>query len=166
MPRGGARAGAGRKPTRKKRAVVLGLDGSRLPDGAIPPQLPPSPSAEAAVEIESLAIAPKKLPKDQAGFWNTYAPSAIEQGTLTPATVAGFRELCEQWAFKEKLAAAIRRKGAATLDAQSDLRAYVRLAQRVDSSLARFKLTSFGKAVETIPIPKQKPANPWAQVAK
>lgn len=162
MPRGGARPGAGRKPTRKKKAgVVLSLSGERI-DTSVPPRA----SSREHDEVTNLVDPPKKLPKDQREFWKTYAAHAIEHGTLSPGTVAGFRELCEQFAFKEKLAASIRRKGAATLDAQTEMRAYIRLAQRVDASLARFKLTSFGKAVESIPVPKQKPANPWAQVAK
>lgn len=62
------------------------------------------------------------------------------------------------------LAAKINHLGADTKEAAPYLLSYLKLAQRVDASLARFKLTAFGKpAVSDKPQPA---ANPWAQVAK
>ena len=156
MPRGGRRVNAGRKPS-SQRGVVIGLDGVRQPAGA----------ALASIDdaTQRLAIPPKDLTKGQRRFWETYAPRAIEQRTLIDATVAGFRELCEQWALKDAIADDIHTKGPTTRDAEAQLRTYVKLAQRVDSSLARFKLTGFGKPAETGSGRQAPAANPWAQVA-
>lgn len=157
MPRGGRRVGSGRKPKRKK-AIVIGLDGARRSDRSIPHEVPPRAVAD-------LATPPKDLSAEQRQFWSQYAPYAVEQQTLVPATVVGFRELCEQWTMKAKLAKEIARRGAATRDAEGLLRAYMKLAQRVDALLARFKLTPFGKAVEGATDSKKPAASPWAAVA-
>lgn len=119
----------------------------------------------------TLAEPPADLKGQQRDIWRELAPYAVQQGTLIASTVAGFRELCEQLAFKRSVAAAITRRGAGRKDAESSHRIYARLAQRVDASLARFKLTSYGKPADAgftaatekrVPTP---PKNPWATVA-
>jgi hypothetical protein len=166
MPRGGYRVGAGRKRTTKPPAVVLGIDRSGRQE--IPAAVPSSVAAVAPAEsVIDLVAAPADLTERQQAFWRLYAGYAIEQGTLVPATVAGFRELCEQFALKQAIVEQIEKVKPHTKRAEVHLRTYVKLAQRLDATLARFKLTSFGKPAEgaTGGIPKATPVNPWAQVA-
>jgi hypothetical protein len=158
MPRGGRRVGSGRKPTPKP-AVILGMDGSRLAASAV--------TAEPVdVEQSPLLKPPADLNAKEASFWKAYARLAIEQRTLVPSTVAGFRELCEQFAFKSDLAAEIDRVGAASVLTEKMLVQYTKLVQRVDSSLARFKLTAMGKPADGGQVRKPVAANPWAAVGK
>lgn len=161
MSRGGYRVGAGRKPKAPKTAVVIGIDGTRRTDTR--PASVPAPPAD---DVPALADPPADLLPDQQAFWRLYAPSAIEQRTLVPATVIGFRELCEQFALKQAIAARINtyKLGAGSKSADAALRSYVKLAQRIDATLARFKLTAFGKPAD-VGAAKQPVANPWAQVA-
>lgn len=158
MPRGGARPGAGRKP-KARPATVLGMDGRRFP-------LLPADAVPVRDEaVMALADPPADLPPAQQAIWTQYAPAAIEQRTLVPATVMGFRQLCEQTAMAAVLAARIEKVGAASKRAGDPLRHYVRLAQRLDASLARFKLTSFGKPADG-KASTQPAANPWVQVGR
>lgn len=158
MPRGGARAGAGRKP-KPKPAVVLGMDGGRI--ATPPPSAAAAPSAD-----EALLTPPKDLSPNEVACWKTYAAQALEQRTLTPATVAGFRLLCEQHAFVHELAAEIKRIGAASVVAEKILTQYTKLAARLDASLARFKLTAFGKPADGGPARRQPAPGPWARLAE
>lgn len=151
--------GAGRKPSpRRERAIVLGMDGARR-DVLF---TPPPPTAEEA----GLAEPPPDLTPAQQDFWRRWAPLAIEQRTLIPATVPGFRELCEQFTLKEALARRIQRLGPGSERAAARVSLYVKLAQRLDSTLARFKLTGLGKPADTAARARASAANPWAQVAK
>jgi hypothetical protein len=61
------------------------------------------------------------------------------------------------------LQATIARLGAGTREADGYLKQYGRLAQRLDASLARFKLTADGKPAT--PAPAAATVNPWARVA-
>jgi hypothetical protein len=147
MPRGGARPGAGRKPKSKPAAVVLGMDGQRrevpqaagLFEGEEPPQL--------TQPAELLKVPPRDLSPDAKRCWRRIAPQAIEQRTLTPATVVGFRELCEQWTLVQRLRLEVVK---ATELAGSDagrkkLRTLSDQSRLLDAQMARFKLTGFGK---------------------
>lgn len=140
------------------------MDGTRRPEPAVDELLwPPAPEAA----VVDLAIPPEDLPEAQQAFWRRYAPAALEQQTLVCSTLLGFRELCEQFALKQTLAARITsyKLGAASKSADRLLRQYVKLAQRIDASLGRFKLTAFGKPV--LPMTTRRPvvSNPWTEVA-
>lgn len=162
MARGGRRVGAGRKPV-IRRAVVLGMDGTRREDlGAVGGGLAVAPVPE---ELD-LAQPPTDMTPSQQDFWRRWAPFAIEQRTLVPATLAGFRELCEQFALKQAIWRRLEALGPASEKATPRLRAYTQLAQRLDSTLARFKLTGMGKPADNGGRARQAAANPWAQVAK
>lgn len=156
MPRGGSRVGAGRKP--KAKAIVLGMDGARRIASEVNVATPEADAID-------LAVPPADLPEAQHAFWRRYAPAALEQRTLAPSTVAGFRELCERFVLKETLAARIAsfKLGAASKSADPLLRQYVKLAQRVEASLKEFKLTAFGKPVLAM-TPTHRAANPWSEV--
>jgi hypothetical protein len=154
MPRGGQRPGAGRKPI-GKRAIVLRI-GSKSLKQVVPEPLSP-------VEVAGLLDPPPDLDKEAEKVWRKWAPSAIEQSTLVPATLSGFRELCEQMTVKRALWLRMCDLGIATSEADRLLKRYEKMAQRVDSSLARFRLTPFGKAVDSGA--KVSPAsNPWARI--
>lgn len=142
--------GAGRP--RKKPAIVVGMDGARL-----------TPSVAVSVADSPLLEPPDGLATPLQAIWRELAPLAVQQQTLVAATVAGFRELCEQLHVKRQLAVALEQAGAASEAADRILRQYVKVAQRLDGTLARFKLTAMGKPEQTAAKPKA--ASPWAQVA-
>jgi len=163
MPRGGRRVGSGRKPGKGK---TLAFPGGGATGHA------PAPAADVAVLAEPPADLPPALAvaiagmtplTSQADLWRRYAPSAIEQRTLIPATVAGFRELVELAAFKEEMAARIARFGSDGKSGSERMRTYTRLSQRLDAALARFKLTAFGKPADG-GAKKPVATNPWAKV--
>lgn len=119
----------------------------------------PLPPAVSGDERDALLVPPADLLPPAQACWTAQASHAIAERTLTPATAAGFRQCCEQWALVADVLARIHVLGAATTEADPYLKTYVRLAQRLDASLARFKLTAFGKPATT-----DKPkavANPW-----
>lgn len=153
--------GAGRKPGSRS-AVVLGLDGKRLNADAVH-QVTGTPDP---VDEDGLLAPPSDLPREYRRYWARYAPSAIVQRTLIPAHVPGFRELCEQAAFKDALAKRIRRLKPESDNASDLLRHYEKLAQRLDATLARFKLTGFGKPAETGAGARKVAASPWAAVGR
>lgn len=140
MPRGGARIGAGRKPT--PRFAVI--------DGAVD---------DVPVDVSVSLIPPGDMPTDQRPYWQMYAPLARERRTLTAATVPAFRLLCEleaeRAAVKRTLDTDGRTYVKVTIDGagqeQQELKAhplktdYARLAKQVEVLLARFTLAPFGK---------------------
>lgn len=149
--------------------MVLTMEGARLEaTPAAEAVAAAATQVHAADTLATIAEPPADMTEKQRAFWSRYAIEAINQGTLIPASVAGFRELCEQYAFKEDIAARIDKLRPTSKRAEALLRVYIRLAQRVDASLGRFKLTAFGKAADggvggvATPVP----ANPWAKVAR
>lgn len=113
--------------------------------------------------MQALREPPAELVGAGAEFWRLWAGHAITERTLSPATAAGFRELCEQAALTAAIHAKIQKLKPDNKKADPYLKTYIKLSQRLDASLARFKLTAFGKpAVSDKPKPA---ANPWAQVA-
>ena len=150
MARGGARSGAGRKP-REKRGVVLGMDGARRVD------LRPAVSPE---EQSALLKPPDELSATEKAVWLECAPLALEERTLTPSKVPGFREFCTRLANVRALDARIQVLGVATQDAlrySAERRGWATL---LAASLKDFKLTAFGKPA-TSEKPKQA-VNPFA----
>lgn len=155
MPRGGHRPGAGRKPKGQEGNVLT------MPDRKVRVQ-PPIPDLPESDRV-ALSEAPLGVSEAARALWHQWAPQALAERTLTPATAAGFAQLCQQWAYVTSLAKKIDHLGPDTKEAIPYMIGYLKLAQRLDASLARFKLTAFGK-----PAVSDKPkaaANPWAQVA-
>jgi len=99
----------------------------------------------------------------QRAFWTAWAPHAIDQGTLVPETVAGFRELCEQIEVKVALFAEMQAVGIASAEGERCLKRWEKVAQRVDASMGRFRLTAFGKPMESTKRAAPK-ANPWGRI--
>ena len=136
------------------------MDGQRQ---RIRPRAAALPPALSEPEREGLLRAPDGLPPGARACWEAWAASAIAERTLTPSTAVGFAEACRRGAYVADLAAKIDRLGAETQEALPTLVLYDRLAQKLEGSLARFKLTAFGKpATSDQPQPK---ANPWEQLA-
>ena len=155
MARGGARVGAGRKPKAASRSVVVDAR-SRFSETT----LPPAPAVPA--DLESLVEPPEGMPETHAKLWRKLAPHAIAQQTLVTATRPGFAELVEQLVMKQQLADSIAQVGAAHPGADGLLRHYTKLAQRLDATMARFRLTALGKpeaaAARKVPVTN----NAWA----
>lgn len=153
MPRGGRRAGAGRKGGDGK-AVVIGMDGNRrAPSADLPPAMTPE-------ERQGLLDPPPDLTAAERACWKVWAPRAIQRDTLVPANEPGFRELCSRMATVKALDAKIDLVGRDTLDALPFLKERRGWAKDLNTSLKDFKLTAFGKP-ETSGKPKAA-ANPFA----
>lgn len=162
MPRGGARVGAGRKPSKPRPFQPTIVSGGKPP-----------------AESDISQIPPEDLPAEQRDFWHRYAGLAIEKRTLTMHTAAAFRLLCELDAEKRATKQQIDRDGRTftkiTIDVTSSeqhteikahplMTAYGRLSKHVEALMARFGLAPFGKAEQTLP--KRQAVNPWAKVAE
>lgn len=149
---GGRRVGSGRK-AKSKPATVIPFNG---PQGA---------AAIDADDYGTLVKPPDDLVDEVARqFWETYAPHALAERTLAMTTVAGFRQLAEMWAYDRRLTDRIQVLGPASREAEGPMRTWLRLSQRIDASLARFKLTAFGK-----PAGHERPrasTNPFAALGK
>lgn len=122
---GGARVGAGRKPLSASERWMRGKPAAAV---AVAP-------STGAVVVADLPM-PDDLPAAVAAFWMELAPHALAEATLTPTTAYGFRQLCETAALVAELAADAERRGG------SDHRGAM---QRLESALARFRLTGDGK---------------------
>lgn len=150
---GGMRVGSGKKPEKPRFVTV---------DGGLSP----------------LAVAPDELREEFRPFWNSWAKVAIERETLNEATACGFMELCELHHEKGQIKATLDEQGRTyvkpipdpdggmshELKAHPLMSKYLQLAKQVDSMMARFKLTAFGKPEVG---GKKRPAatNAWANVA-
>lgn len=150
---GGMRVGSGAKPQKPRFASI---DGNASP----------------------LAVAPDHLPEDHKPFWNRWAKLAIEAETLNERTACGFEELCGLEAEKRAMRATIDADGRTyikvTVDGtgteHTELKAHplvakhLALCKQVDSMMARFKLTAFGKP-EVGGKKRPQATNAWASVA-
>ena len=154
MPRGGRRPGAGRKPGAGK-GIVLDLDGKRRPPKN---ELPPAVSN---TERESLLEPPTDLSDGAKVCWRAWAPQALEERTLTPATEPGFREMCIRMSIVQELDKRIALLGIGTQDSLPYLRERRGQASQLSASLKDFKLSAFGKpATAETPAPMHG-ANEW-----
>jgi phage terminase small subunit len=174
MGRGGARLGAGRKPSKLRQysQPIRQFEPVVHAGGLAPEIKPATPQGEVTAEP------PEDLPADQRDFWLRYAGLAIEKKTLTPHTVAGFRLLCEQDAEKRVLKETIDRDGRTfikvTVDGagqeHQELKAHPltsalgRTTKHLEALMARFGLAPFGKA--ELPVQRKAAINPWAEVGQ
>ena len=153
MSRGGFRPGSGRKPDSVKIGVVLGMETRRRV--ALPTALP--------LEVQvGLLEPPADLGEIQRECWRQWAPLAIAERTLTPATEAGFRELCSRMAIMQALDARLALLGIGTQDAVPYLRVRQGQSSLLGQSLKDFKLSAFGRPVTS---DKPQAANPWAAIS-
>ena len=115
-------------------------------------------------DVSASPALPGMILTSQRAYWLRWAPHAVDQRTLTPATAAGFRELCEVAAFKEDVAVRLQKFGSDGKSGAERMKQYTRLSQRLDACLGRFKLTAYGKPMDGGGSSKKAPSNPWAQV--
>jgi len=149
MPRGGLRAGAGRKPVD---AGVLAVRGGES-------RLPAKQAKQAAVALPELS-APDDLPAVQKAVWRTLAPLAARARTLTPETVPAFRDLCEAIMVKRALWAQIEADGLMQTrprKAHPLLSRYQIQVGRVETKQARFLLEATGRPAPAV----EKEADPF-----
>jgi hypothetical protein len=123
---------------------------------------PVMPALSVAVPGASLMEPAGGMTEPEQVFWRQWAGVALAERTLTETTSAGFRELCQHFALKEEVLVGMRAAGVTSPEADRLHKVWVKLAQRVDAGMARFRLTAFGKPME----PEKKPAtaNPWVSV--
>lgn len=161
MPKGGRRAGAGRKPG-VKRAVVLGMDGARRPGFALP-ERPEGPIADP----DGLLTPPEDLAEADRAVWLALAPHAIRERTLTRSKVPGFRQLCRQWVYCTELDARVRLLGITSSEADRLLRHLDKWEKALSASLGNFSVRSFGKpATAEKPKPAANPFGAFGQGAR
>jgi len=169
MPRGGKRAGAGRKPGSKPKisrlkAVVLGMDGRRVEPTTLPPELP-AIQHESHVSLDPLLEPPTDLGLSVAAMaaWRRLAPYAIQERTLIASRVPGFAKLCEEWAY---CAAFEKRVGEIGVSASESDRLLKRLndyKKHLKASLGDYNLRTFGKPAAPEK-PKAAVVNPFAKI--
>lgn len=147
---------------------MIGFPGTAA--GAVPPAGPPPTDDERRALLEPPAALPASLDvpglgplPSPADFWRQWAPLAVDQRTLIPATVPGFSELCELASFKAEIAARLRKFGSQGKEGDARQKQYAKLSQRVDTTLGRFKLTAFAKPADAGG-KKTPAANPFAQL--
>lgn len=162
---GGTRVGAGRKP-KSQEEKWLGGDAGKRGDGKRKPQAPPP---------VTLIAAPADLPEAQAVVWNTLAPHACAQRTLTAQTAAAFALLCkqivlEQLMFQEittdgltgtKVTLQMDEKGGGLQSVEKKahtlLAQHRQMMQRVEAGMLRFRLSPIGKEMT----PAEQPKDEW-----
>ena len=132
MPRGGRRAGAGRKPKSDLEKAITGNPGHRS-------NVVQHPSATAVAPIETFEPS-KRLPETAKAIWQELAPHAFAARTLTRATQAAFEMLCRNMVLELKFS------GSALGAGGADHRGMI---QRVNAALKDFGLSPLGKAVLT-----------------
>lgn len=158
MPRGGERPGSGPKPKGRNLLAFSGRGAAQ--SAAVDPSI--AVLAEPPADLSDVPPAGELTTVTAKSVWRLFAPLAIELGTLTPHTVPGFRELAQQYVMKEDAAARLMKYGMGDKSGRERARSFAQLAQRLDASLARFKLTAFGKPAEGAGAKKPSAANPWA----
>jgi hypothetical protein len=144
---GGARPGAGR-PRKALEAVPPSRPGRLLAHPSVPAaQVPP-------VGIDE-SQAPNELTFEERVIWLEIAPVALARGrTLAEVQAYPFRLLCSNIALERRYAKSVTEAGSAN---------HRGMIQAIDRELLRYGVVDFGKAAQK---PKEKPANPFTQLAK
>ena len=153
---GGARVGAGRKKKKLVDRVAAGT-ATRAERKEVADVKEASSSETAAARSKS--VRPPRMPREQRAIWNRLAPLAIARKTLTPSTVAAFRDLCEAIDVKAKMLKQIEKDGWTYMSplgmkAHPLVGPHRGMMQRVEAGFARFKLAPMGKDMEDAPIEK------------
>lgn len=113
-------------------------------------------------EVIPIGDAPAVLTAAERPFWDWYSPQALAKGTLTTETAPGFVLLCQVAARRARLWAQVDADGdkyeAVVVDGAGQERVSLKahpllthargLDMRLEQHLARFGITSGGKAVE------------------
>src|SRR3982751_7001573 len=131
MPKGGRRAGAGRKPLTRLEREVTGNAGHHM-------RVVPHPAGGQVPVVAPIAPVddPVDLTPDEDKVWAELAPHALANRTLTKGTALSFRLLCRNVVLERTLALDPATRGGAN---------HRGLLQRVDAELLRFNLSPCGK---------------------
>lgn len=160
---GGKRVGAGRKSKTKAERKLTGARSRTAAKDA-------GAGAGAAVPM------PKDLLPSQAAVWRELAPHATSAGTLIPATVWAFRDLCEAIVLRRQMAAQLELDGlmvnVVKVDEETgdryslgDPKAHPLITHergmrvRVEAGMLRFNIAPMGKSVAKVDVPE----DPFAQ---
>lgn len=155
MPRGGRRAGAGRKP---KPAHLRLIDGGADRRGGLPES---AVTAAVTTAADQAAIAPPAtLSPSELAVWREWAPLAVDAGTLVAATVPAFLHLVEIETDRRELRARFKRAPLlVTAEGELSLRREHRaLMHELGARLKDFCISPFGK--EIVPDAEQGEADP------
>ena len=142
MPPGGFRVGSGRKSLGERSNWLRGNPGKR--NRRRPGEAVVTPSGD---------VARPRLPAAVADVWDRLAPLAIGVGTLTPATVQAFADLCAYIVLEEKLRANV------DMACRADHRG---LMLRIETQRARFRLLPDGREPDVDRTPNE-PHDPFAE---
>lgn len=157
---GGVRPGSGRKP--KSDAEMATKDGRRrrksvetAPARVLAhPSVPSAPANIANLPEVDEADAPNELNVDERKAWLKWAPHALANGTLTPATGHAFVLLCQNIVLERSMAAAPLAVGTP---------AHTAIKKLLDTQMLRFCLSPVGKPMPAAEAPAAAPANPLAK---
>lgn len=145
MPRGGRRAGSGRKPKSVHERAILGV--ARVLNH---PSAPPTTNPTSPIEEFD---APDSLTAEERAVWLKLAPFAFANRTLIRATAWSFEMLCRNVVLERALGQAETKGGA-------DHRGILKI---VDAELLRFNLSPCGKPVYEAAPEKPVVTNPLAK---
>lgn len=129
--------GAGRKPQENKTPWT---------DGHV---VPPAPAVAAPTMPAGLDIARPEMPADVGAFWDVFAPLALAQGTLVPATVYELKLTCEVAVQQQRALANI----------ASGYGGYASLTKILEGKLRAFRLAPMGRELAP-PSGREKPLSP------
>lgn len=148
MPRGGARAGAGRKPKGKEGL----LTGSRRVRDRLDRQQQTEQAPAEAEAVDPVTLPPEELTIAELAVWNDLAPIAAKAKTLDETTRTALRDLCELIVLRKSVLRKIHdtdlvHDGEYGLKANPLLPQYRGLVQRIEAYMTRFKLAPMGKEI-------------------
>ena len=146
MPRGGKRAGAGRKPKSERDRFLDGNAGHRPKVVAHPSSVPTDPAPAPIDEFD----APNDLTTDERNVWLQLAPHAFAARTLTKGTELAFKMLCRNVLLEKEMRASVLDRGRS---------AHQGLIAKVDAELLRFSLSPCGKPMAEA-AKREAPKNP------
>lgn len=159
---GGGRPGAGRKPKGNAEKEATGARRRRRGSASahLPARVLSHPSVPAASQLPAVdeADAPDDLDIEERRIWLKLAPRAMVNGTLTPATMEAFSELCRTTLLVRELGLAPLQRGT------PNHKGWVQL---LDKLRLEFLLAPCGKPMPDAALAEQaKPANPLDRFLK
>ena len=140
MPKGGMRAGAGRKKAGTEESALHGRSRARLPSVPV--------ASRVAVPM------PEDLSEAERVIWARLMPLAMAAGTLTPETAAAFRDLVTSIEIRDRMMATIEADGWTckhglhdTIAAHPLVARWQTQVSRADHGMFRFGLAPVGKPI-------------------
>jgi hypothetical protein len=135
MPRGGRRAGSGRKPKSAEMRELDGNAGHRPARVLNHPSGASAPAQTAPPPVEEFD-APNDLTTDERNVWVELAPHAFAARTLTKGTAEAFKMLCRNVLLEKEMRASVLDRGRP---------AHQGLIGKVENGYLKFALAPCGK---------------------